>query len=382
LFEAQKIKGELELDKRAIENTSALLRTESAGYPIPFAPDEFLEQIDRLLRELRQHQETYARVRRDVAKLQSRRAVLIEEIEILSGVLGELDQDFAFLADSDASQLICPTCNTVHESNFASRFSIISDAQFCRDLLIITQEKLTAVDGELDAQLRQLREREKGIRRAEKAFEADSSELTLHNMLKNESERMLLAAVETQHRSVDTKIRDWTFKESRAVDDMGISIDQAERGKILKYYGEKLEQFSGELEVKFGKNAYQNLHSKMNFTGSYGARAFLAYNYAILHTIDKFSKSCICPIVLDTPLLKDPDSSNSENIIRFIIQNRPSKMQLIIGTVSMHGYEYNGYSINANVKDSFLSKDLYEEVRAYMTPFITKMLGGYQMNLI
>jgi hypothetical protein len=51
------------------------------------------------------------------------------------------------------------------------------------------------------------------------------------------------------------------------------------------------------------------------------------------------------------PLQQDQDEKNAAAMIAFALKNRPKDMQLVLGTVSMHGVEYKGYSINPTVKD-------------------------------
>ena len=57
-------------------------------------------------------------------------------------------------------------------------------------------------------------------------------------------------------------------------------------------------------------------------------------------------------------------------------------MQLVLGTVSLHGAEFNGHLINPQVKESLLRKEEFDTVNAYLRPFINKMLGQDQGELL
>src|SRR5690606_17674221 len=115
-----------------------------------------------------------------------------------------------------------------------------------------------------------------------------------------------------------------------------------------------------ELGVTFGAAAKKSVSPKINETGSYGPRAILAYHFALLHTIREFTTSCLCPIILDTPLQQDQDDTNAAAIIAFALKNRPPDMQLVLGTVSLHGAEYGGHVINPQVKESLLQSDQFD----------------------
>jgi hypothetical protein len=49
-------------------------------------------------------------------------------------------------------------------------------------------------------------------------------------------------------------------------------------------------------------------------------------------------------------------------------------MQMILGTVSLHGVAYDGYVINTEDKYKLLNKDAYEEVSSFMKPYFAKLI--------
>lgn len=110
-------------------------------------------------------------------------------------------------------------------------------------------------------------------------------------------------------------------------------------------------------------------------TGSDLPRAQLAYYYAVLHTVSRYSTACMCPIVLDTPLQQDQDDENAQRMIRFALDRRPSDTQLILGTVKMHGVAYDGRRIVTLEKNSLLQTSDYDEVRSLVDPLVDQMFG-------
>ena len=181
---------------------------------------------------------------------------------------------------------------------------------------------------------------------------------------------------------INVGIAEWQIKESDAAKLMKTHSSAKRKAEIVAFYAQKLSAFALQLGVTFGDAAKKSVSPKINETGSYGPRALLAYHFALLHTIREFTTSCLCPIILDTPLQQDQDDKNAATIIAFALQNRPRDMQLVLGTVSLHGVKYEGHVINPTVKESLLCESEFELVNAYMRPFINKMVGQDQGKLL
>lgn len=115
-----------------MDRATARLRNGRSPITVTFVPEMFSTQIEQLLAELNELQAVYEGVKRKISELQSRRAVLVEEIEIARVALKELDADVRFSQSLTDAEVVCPTCNTVHDNDFASRFSLINDADACR----------------------------------------------------------------------------------------------------------------------------------------------------------------------------------------------------------------------------------------------------------
>jgi hypothetical protein len=56
-------------------------------------------------------------------------------------------------------------------------------------------------------------------------------------------------------------------------------------------------------------------------------------------------------------------------MIQFALEHVLDDMQLILGSVSLHGAVYDGFSIEIEGKRSLLLSDVYDEVSAVMKPY-------------
>lgn len=380
--EAQREQNELKAERRALERATARLRNGRSPVTVTFSPELFEKQIQQLLGELNELRAIYDGVKGKISELQSRRAVLVEEIEIARVALAELDADVKFTQNLADAQVVCPTCNTIHENNFASRFSLISDADACRGFLASARHSLVEVEADVTRQIQSLRTYEDRIGRIDALLDEQRGEVKLRDMLTDESERIIDATIAAERAVIDEGISGWRTKEEEAAALMRTHSSAKRKAEIVAFYAKKLSAFAVELGVTFRTAAKTSVSPKINETGSYGPRAILAYHFALLHTIREFTSSCLCPIILDTPLQQDQDENNAAAIIAFALKNRPRDMQLVLGTVSMHGVQYDGHAINPQVKESLLRQDEFDAVNSYMRPFINKMLRQDQGELL
>jgi hypothetical protein len=60
--------------------------------------------------------------------------------------------------------------------------------------------------------------------------------------------------------------------------------------------------------------------------------------------------------------------------IKFCLNETPQTSQLILGTVSLHGVEYDGHVIKTDTKNKLLKADLFEEVSELFKPYYAKLL--------
>ena len=137
-----------------------------------------------------------------------------------------------------------------------------------------------------------------------------------------------------------------------------------------------MERFLALLDVhSLTTNDYGNIGGTFKDTGSELPRAILAYQLAFLHTMVEFSSSPMCPVVIDSPLQQDQDDQNISRILKFIIEQTPTNLQLVLGTVSMHGLAFDGTVIETENKNRLLRRELYEASLNDLDPYLDAILS-------
>lgn len=372
--DALRDRDELSAERRALERANERLQSGRSPIGLEFDPKAFVRQIDQLLKEVGELQQTYDSIKKRVGELQSRRAVAIEEQEIAKSALSELEADFRFVSEIQEDHILCPTCGTEHENDFANKFGLLADADMCRAIISDSRENILGLNEQISAQLNLLKQYSGKIDKINAILDETRGDVKLRDMLEDESERILEVTIGEEFRLIDSQIGTALGKANDAETRMKSFDAKSRRKDIEKFYGDRLRKFARELNVAgLAPSTFQHVHASVKETGSDLPRALLAYYYAIFHTIREFSTACVCPIVLDTPLQQDQDPSNAFKMIEFALNNVPSGMQLILGTVGLHDVPFTGHVIQTSEKESLLNEECYSRACAAIDPLLDQM---------
>lgn len=373
--EAAKRQADLIAEQKALARAALRLQDRRRPIGLDFRPEIFEERIVELTEEVTRLEEGHSQIRREVSSFQSRKAVLIEEVAIARSALTDLEADYRFAAKLEG-EVVCPTCGTEHENDFAAKFGLLADAEMCRTIIKDTTAELERVSLQLKSAVGRMGEFRSNIGRINQLLEETRGEIKLRDMLEDESERILDVTIKKEDQALIDDIGRAAHDIENATQKMESFDRHGRRNQIQEFFAEKLRRFAEELKVP---NAVSSVTPRVDMvirdTGSDLPRAQLAYHYAVLHTVQEFSTACMCPIVLDTPLQQDQDDDNARRMIRFAIERRPVGTQLVLGTVKLHGVHYDGHRIETLDEDSLLQAEAYEEARQLIDPLVDQMFG-------
>lgn len=371
--EAVQRRTDLVAEQKALARAALRLQDRRRPIGLDFRPEIFEERIVELTEEVTRLEEGHSQIRREVSSLQSRKAVLIEEVAIARSALTDLEADYRFAAKLEG-EVVCPTCGTEHENDFAAKFGLLADAEMCRTIITDSTAELERVSLQSKSAVGRMGEFQSNIGRINRLLEETRGEIKLRDMLEDESERILDVTIKKEDQALVDDIGRAAHDIENATQKMESFDRHGRRNQIQEFFAEKLRRFADELKVP---NAVSSVTPRVDMvirdTGSDLPRAQLAYRYAVLHTVQEFSTACMCPIVLDTPLQQDQDDDNARRMIRFAIERRPAGTQLVLGTVKLHGVDYDGHRIETLDEDSLLQADAYEETRSLIDPLVDQM---------
>jgi hypothetical protein len=78
--------------------------------------------------------------------------------------------------------------------------------------------------------------------------------------------------------------------------------------------------------------------------------------------MQKYSSSCYCPLIIDSPNQQDQDIEHVDKIMEFINENQPENSQMILGLAETYGVNFNCKTIELTEKYNLLQKSEYSEV--------------------
>lgn len=374
-IEADRAKGELSKERDSLERAAKRLRAGRKVLAFGLKPEDFGDRIDELTRRASALRAKQDKVKGKLAELHSTRAMLVEQTEIASASLAELDADFGFLRKSPDAEIACPTCGTLHYNDFTNKFSLIADVDACRSFLLESRQDLARVEQEIGVEKQRFNSFDQDIMALEEILNETKGDLSLRDILESESERLVDEAFASERRSIDLAVgeRDGEAEAASAV--MKSYSDRKREKSIKDFFAEKLRRFAFHLQVPtLPESFFNSLYANPPETGSDQPRALLAYYYAFAHTVREYSSALTAPLVIDSPVQQDQDPANAERIMQFAVDNVPDGMQLILGSVRLHNASYGGEQIELVDKRRLLRAEEFDAVHQELQPLLNSLL--------
>jgi predicted nucleic acid-binding Zn-ribbon protein len=370
-------RGELTSERAALLRAKKRFSDKRKRIGIALDVETFKDRIQALLKEQNALQQHYDGIRAEVSDLQARRAGAQEELNVAKRVLAELDADVKFAASIEDKHVVCPVCSTVHENDVANRFGLANDADMCRQLLLEAKRRVENLDTDISKKVSNVPSVRSRIDIINRILQETRGQIKLADMLKDESERLVDRSFEDEEGVLNGEIGKLTTAILDAEEKMRTLLSATRKKEIIKFYSDKLRVFCADLGLSTPPTSvFEKVRPVINETGNAKPRLMLAYYYAVLHTIQKFSTSCFAPIVIDTIKQQDPDAENARKMIEFAVNKRPADSQLVLATGDLHDVETGGRIIEPATFKSLLSEDAYEDVRAFVMPFLDEALAS------
>ena len=375
--EAMSRQSDKSKEREHLEFAGKKLEVLTVDNDLEFSVEGFEREIERYLTLQNGFNEKREKVRLEIRELQGKRTSLLQERELAAATLKELEADVAYLKKIDTSELVCPTCNTVHEVSFANALRLSGDAETCRDYLAHTDEEVRKTTEKLQDKKVSLRAFEAEIAEIEQILGEKRGEMSLRTLLEHESRRIAGDKLHQEKAKIDAEIGEIDEQIKEFGKEMKEAQSKELRDEILEYYQTKLRAFSSLLNIAAPpEKIFLKIRPVIEDTGSEFPRLVLAYHYAILHVVAKYSSAVIAPIVFDTAQHQDQDRENINAMIRFAFEQRPEGTQFVFGGVETYDFEFKGHTINTKDKGRLLSEDCYDECKKQISPFVEQFLAA------
>ena len=338
--------------------------------------DSYQNEISILLQRCNELRLREEEIKDEMIQLDNRRRSLERQIHITHEAANELGQDFSYAADKLDDDVECPICGAHYENSFQERFEIAADEDQLRNSLIKMQQDLDGCVLKIEEKASEVRKTNRHLKEITDLLETRQGEVKLNDVLRSEGKKEVRTVLRAEMDDLNLKIGEVDHAIEDANDQMKKLTDKKRVKEIKEFYRERMDGHLQELDVTdLDEESYKEVDCNVKETGSDKARAFLAFYFAILKTIYKYSTAAFCPIVIDSARQQEQDAVHWTQMLTFMKGSRPGNSQMIVGLVDDLGVSLGGSVIELTDPRQLLQKDQYSEVANRIRPFLDKTLA-------
>ena len=374
LMQARAQKNELEAQQNLLEKAFSEIEQRRKQLPVGFDPKVYQEAVSRMLRDLQSLQVSRQIIVQRINDLNSERVILDEQLKIAKRAANELGKDVDYMWNVEEDWVRCPVCGTDHKNSIANRYTMLKDLNDCNAVVVRAWERLNELDDEISRERNKLGQSDFRVHRVKQVLEEKKGKLKLKEYIDREAEQRMVALMNNQLH----KLRRELNAVINVIKGLDIRIkklgDPKRKTEIESYYlGRMLINLDALAVRSLSAGDVEKLEGNIKDTGSDLPRAVLAYFYAFIDTMRRYSDSPRGPLVVDSPIQQEPDKANHKKIVDLIFDKQPEGEQLVVGIVDLGEKEIQGSVIKLDVPYKVLRGIEYDEaaeiVRPYMEQF-------------
>ncbi|MFD1217744.1 AAA family ATPase [Microbulbifer celer] len=341
----------------------------------------FKRDVDKLIVKLEGLKNKENDYRKNLIKLKNKEAFIDNEIMLVSKSIREIDKDYEHSLNDLDGEITCPTCNATYENSMVSRFGLLEDIDTCRSLLADYLEDKKKVVKEVVKLESHLTLQGAKVREINNLLNEKKGKVRLKDLIRNESSKQVKEIFSRSQSGYISQIAEIEGEKSGLEDDRSKLNNKDRKELIINKFNTFIDLFLLKLNVHtLNSDGFSDIPLSVRSQGSDTPRALLAYYYAILFTSREFTSLPLFPLVVDSPNQQDQDAQNRYKIIKFIFENTPNDYQLILGTVDLHGVEYDGLTISPSTKLKLLDRDEFDTAYNEVIPLLDRLQASLISN--
>jgi predicted nucleic acid-binding Zn-ribbon protein len=347
-----------------------------AGTQFDMSIQNYEREIELLLQQCNKLQQAELVLRDELIALENRRYSIERQIGITELAASELRKDFDFASEKLDDEIECPTCGAEYHNSFAERFGIAQDEDQMRALLVQLHDELDACIADMAKRKANIEAASEQVAKINAILEMKQGEVKLQDILRSEGKKEVRTVLRSELNVLNQRIGEIDDEVESADDEMKSASSKKRSKEIKEYYMGRMTAFLQQLQVKeLSEASYKEVHSKIKENGSDLPRALLAFYFAIIKTIEKYSTTTRCPLVIDSPKQQDQDPENWKRMLEFMRDQRPPESQMIVGLVDDMGISLGGDVIELKDERQLLQSSQYNDVAEEMRMYIDKALA-------
>lgn len=335
-------------------------------------PDNFEQEISRLTVEVTVLNRQQEKLRDNAVREHEVLANIHLQINLAVDALATYDSDSSYLRNEPRDKLACPTCGAEHVESFLELLNYAEDARILRELVARLRGDATKAAEQYRKTQAQLRELESNYRRVAEILDTRKGELKFGDVVNSMGAERAFMIFEAESESLKQDIDERLSGIERLTSRLK-ELTNARRSKeILKSFREAYASALISLNLPPIETSKLRLTSRPSLSGSGGPRSILAYYGALWRTCFGKYASFSIPLVIDSPNQQGQDDINLPKVLKFIANDLPSGVQIIVGTEMETDHVFDR-KIQCEEPYRFLEEDEFLHVSGIVEPMAKRM---------
>ena len=333
--------------------------------------EAFKEEIESFVIKIQDLKEKQNKILKELEELYFDKLFKENRVASLHANIKAIEEDFNYAIQHE-DLLICPVCGAQTDNTTLARHGMNVDKEESRELIVKYKMELDEIKKKIERANKKSDEMKKQIGEIETLITTKKEEYTLKEYLDNKVIEKLQSLFDENEQEFEENLQ-------RVEDDIKEEEDKLKTLKgtnrlkvILDDFNACLGSYSKELGIAFDKTKAHGLGERIKGSGSSHPKETLAYFFAYLTIMHKYSTPVMMPIVIDEFKQNGTTDQSIHKMIGFAINHRPNNGQVIY-TVS-DDYTASGKNIMTIELDGnyLMNEDEYTSVRSEIDDILNK----------
>lgn len=330
-------------------------------------PEVFELEISSLVSEVTALNEQQEALRDRAVREEELLESLNLQVRLALVTLSTYESDSQYLRSEAGQELVCPTCGAEHSHSFLDFLTYAEDARLLRDLVLQLHDDAEIVKERHRRTRHEISDLANRYHRISDILDIRRGEVQFREVVRSmgaesaveafaEEEAVLRKEIQQRLLEIDSLLR--RLKE----------LTNPKRSRlILRAFREYYASARKALNLPPIDALKMRLESRPDLSGSGGPRSILAYYAALWRLCSREDGNFSIPVVIDSPNQQGQDKVNLPTVLRFIAQDLPEDIQLIVGLESEADYAFD-HTIHLTELYRLLQEGEYESVDAVVEP--------------
>lgn len=370
---------ELQKEKRFLDRARDRIgRTVPLNGP-KIQPELFLAEIARLTTEVTQLNRHQEQVRDRVVREEENLEALNLQIHLARETLKAYDKDTAFAKAGSVSELVCPTCGAEHSQSFLDYFAYAEDARVLRELALRLESDAIEAAQRVERARRDLSLLNENYKSISETLHIRRGDLQFEQVVLSMGAERAFGAFEEELTAMEDAIRELNLSIESLEKRLRELTSRKRSKEILQAFRDYYRAARVALNLPPIDVSRTRLTSRPNISGSGGPRALLAYYAALWRLCLRDDSDFSVPVIIDSPNQQGQDEVNLPKVIRFIAQDLPTNVQMIVALETDTDYRFDNV-VRLDEPYRLLHEEEYQGLNDLILPFEERLFENVNVR--